>query len=67
MPARETLYPRRIVISVNDDLDARLARTAGKHGVGKATIARESIERGLPLVQDARRKAAAKAGTQGGK
>ena len=53
--------PRRISVSVTAALAAKLDAAAARYGIAPATLARDALERGLPLMLDARRR---RAGTQ---
>ena len=53
---RDGRYPQRFSVSVTAALAAKLDAAAERYGIAPATLARDALERGLPLMLDARRR-----------
>ena len=60
---RDGRYPRRFSVNVTAAVAARLNAAAARYGIAPSTLARDALERGLPLMLDARRR---RGGTQSG-
>jgi len=54
---RETPYPRKLSVCVPADFGARLDQEAEREKIGVSVIARRAMMRGLPMLQESRRKA----------
>ena len=62
---RDGRYTRRLSVSVTAALGSKLDAAAARYGIAPATLARDALERGLPLMLDARRRrGGTRAGTQ---
>ena len=58
---RDGRYPQRFSVNVTASVAARLDAAAARYGIAPSTLARDALERGLPLMLDARRR---RGGTQ---
>ena len=62
---RDGRYPRRVSVNVTAAVGAKLDAAATRYETAPATLARDALERGLPLMLDARRRrGGTRAGTQ---
>jgi len=57
---REAPYPRKLSVCVPAEFGERLDQEAERERIGVSVIARRAMMRGLPMLQDARRKSGRK-------